>query len=69
MIAVDRSVLVDFIGDGTDAAAAEQALRMALAAGPVVACEVVITEVVAGLGSAAVGAESDGCCHVWRCGP
>jgi len=56
MIAVDTSVLVDFIGP--DAAAAEQALRMALAARPVVACEVVITEVVAGLGSAAVVADT-----------
>lgn len=51
MIAVDTSVLVDFIGDGPGALAAEQALRLALAAGPVVVCEVVITEVVAGLGS------------------
>ena len=58
MIAVDTSVLVDFIGDGPEAAAAEQALRMALSTGPVVACEVVITEVVAGLGSGAVVADT-----------
>lgn len=50
MIAVDSSVLVDFIGDGPGAAAAEEALRAALMDGPVVACEVVIGEVVAGLG-------------------
>ncbi len=50
MIAVDTSVLVDIIGDSPGAAAAEAALREALAAGPVVACEVVLAEVVAGLG-------------------
>jgi predicted nucleic acid-binding protein len=50
MIAVDTSVLVDYIGDGPAAAAAEDALRAALSAGPVVACEVVLGEVVAGLG-------------------
>ena len=50
MIAVDTSVLVDYIGDGPAAEAAEDALRMALSAGAVVACEVVISEVVAGLG-------------------
>jgi predicted nucleic acid-binding protein len=50
VIAVDSSVLVDFIGDGPGAAAAEEALRAALMDGPVVACAVVISEVVAGLG-------------------
>ena len=50
MIAVDTSVLVDYIGDGPAAAAAEEALRAALSAGPVAACEVVVSEVVAGLG-------------------
>ncbi len=50
MIAVDTSVLVDYIGDGPAAEAAEDALRAALSAGPVVACGVVISEVVAGLG-------------------
>jgi predicted nucleic acid-binding protein len=50
MIAVDTSVLVDYIGDGAAAAGAEDALRAALSAGPVVACEVVLSEVVAGLG-------------------
>lgn len=50
MIAVDTSVLVDYIGDGPAAQAAEEALRAALSSGPVVACEVVVSEVVAGLG-------------------
>lgn len=50
MIAVDSSVLVDLLGGGALARPAETALRDALAAGPVVACEVVIAEVVAGLG-------------------
>ena len=50
MIAVDTSILVDYIGDGPLADQAEQLLRTALSAGPVVACEVVISEVVAGLG-------------------
>jgi hypothetical protein len=50
VIAVDSSVLVDLLGGGALARPAETALRDALAAGPVVACEVVIAEVVAGLG-------------------
>lgn len=50
MIAVDTSILVDYIGDGPAADEAESLLRHALSAGPVVACEVVVSEVVAGLG-------------------
>ena len=50
MIAVDTSVLVDYIGDGPMAEAAEDAMRAALSVGPVVACEIVVSEVVAGLG-------------------
>ena len=51
MIAVDTHVLIDFIGDDDHAAsAADATLRRALAAGPVVACEVVVSEVVAGFG-------------------
>lgn len=50
MIAVDTSILVDYIGDGPLAEQAEQLLRVALSSGPVVACDVVISEVVAGLG-------------------
>jgi predicted nucleic acid-binding protein len=52
MIAVDTSVLIDLIGDDPKAGqAADLALRRALASGPVVACEVVFAEVVAGLGN------------------
>ncbi|MBI5719429.1 MAG: type II toxin-antitoxin system VapC family toxin [Burkholderiales bacterium] len=54
MIAIDTSVLIDLIGAGPGADAAETTLRTALAEGPVVACEVVVSEVVAGLGSGAV---------------
>jgi predicted nucleic acid-binding protein len=54
MIAIDTSVLIDMIGDDERAQAAEAALRIALARGPVVACEVVISEVVAGLGHGSV---------------
>lgn len=50
MIAVDTSILVDYIGDGPSADEAEQLLRSALSNGPVVACDVVVSEVVAGLG-------------------
>ena len=50
MIAVDTSVLVDLLGDEARAEAAEASLRDALSQGPVVACEVVISEVVAGFG-------------------
>ncbi len=58
MIAVDSNVLVDLIGDDPGAAdAAEAALRNALSRGPVVACEVVLAEVVAGLGNSALVVE------------
>lgn len=51
MIAIDSNVLIDFIGNDPAAAdAADQALRRALASGPVVACDVVLAEVVTGLG-------------------
>lgn len=50
MIAVDTSVLVDYIGDGPAAEHAEDALRLALSSGPVVACAVAVSELVAGLG-------------------
>ncbi len=59
MIAVDSSILIDFIGDDEAASeAADLALRRALAAGPVVACEVVVAEVVAGLGDGSVVIEA-----------
>ncbi len=50
VIAVDTSIVVDLLGDDANAAAAESALRDALSHGPVVACDVVVSEVVAGLG-------------------
>lgn len=49
-MAIDTSVLIDLIGGDRGAAAAEDTIRRALATGPVVACEVVVSEVVAGLG-------------------
>jgi len=51
MIALDSNVLIDFIGtDACAAGAADLALRRALAAGPVAVCDVVLAEVVTGLG-------------------
>jgi predicted nucleic acid-binding protein len=49
-IAVDTSVLIDLLGDDPRADAAEACLRMALGRGPVVVCDVVVSEVTAGLG-------------------
>ena len=58
MIAVDSNLLIDVIGDDPQAGeAAVQALRAALQMGPVVACDVVVAEVVAGLGDGAVVVE------------
>ncbi len=45
MIAVDSSVLIDLIGNGTRADAAATAVRDALHQGPVVVCDVVLAEV------------------------
>ena len=42
-------MLIDLLGDGARADAAEDSLRQALARGPVVVCEVVVSEVVSGL--------------------
>jgi len=53
MIAIDSSVLIDLLGDDAMADAAEACLRHALAAGPVVLCDVVVTEITAGLGHGA----------------
>ncbi len=50
VIAVDSSVVVDLLGSDARADAAEEALRRALSLGPVVVCDVVVAEVVAGLG-------------------
>jgi predicted nucleic acid-binding protein len=51
VIAIDSNVLIDLIGGDDRARAAEASVRHALDLGPVVACDVVIGEVVAGLGS------------------
>ena len=51
MIALDTNVLIDLLGDDPRADAAEAALRLALTNGPVVVCDVVLSEVTAGLGS------------------
>ena len=50
MIAIDSSVLIDLLGDDARAETAEISLRQALARGPVVVCDVVVSEVVTGLG-------------------
>lgn len=50
MIAIDSSVLIDLLGGDAGAESAEDCLRQALARGPVVACDVVLSEVVSGLG-------------------
>lgn len=50
MVAVDTSVLIDLLGDDARADAAEACMRLALGSGPVVLCDVVASEVTAGLG-------------------
>jgi predicted nucleic acid-binding protein len=45
VIAVDSSVLIDLIGNGTRADAAATAVRDALHQGPVVVCDVVLAEI------------------------
>jgi predicted nucleic acid-binding protein len=50
MIAIDTSVLIDLLGGDERADASESSLRQALASGPVVVCDVVVSEIVAGLG-------------------
>jgi len=50
MIAIDSSVLIDLLGGDARAEASEDSLRQALTRGPVVVCDVVVGEVVAGLG-------------------
>jgi len=52
MIAVDSNILIDFLGNDPVAAdSADEALRRALRSGPVVVCDVVVAEVVTGLGN------------------
>ncbi len=49
-IAIDAPVLIDLLGDDPRADAAEACLRLALSRGPVVVCEVVLSELTAALG-------------------
>ncbi|MFT3757218.1 MAG: type II toxin-antitoxin system VapC family toxin [Pseudoxanthomonas sp.] len=53
MIAVDTNVLIDLLGDDARADAAEGCVRDALMQGPVVICDVVVSEITAGLGHGA----------------
>jgi hypothetical protein len=53
VIAIDAPVLIDLLGDGAGADAAEACLRLALGSGPVVVCCVVASEIAAGLGHGA----------------
>jgi predicted nucleic acid-binding protein len=53
MVAIDTSVLIDLLGDDARAADAETCLRKALADGPVVMCDVVVSEITVGLGHGA----------------
>ena len=53
MIAIDSSVLIDLLGEDAMAGAAEVCVRDALARGPVVLCDVVVSEITAGLGHGA----------------
>jgi predicted nucleic acid-binding protein len=53
MIAIDTSILIDLLGEDAMADAAEACVRDALAAGPVVLCDVVVSEITSGLGHGA----------------
>ena len=53
MIAIDSSVLIDLLGEDAMASAAEVCVRDALAHGPVVLCDVVVSEITSGLGHGA----------------
>lgn len=53
MIAVDTNVLIDLLGEDARADAAESCVRDALMLGPVVICDVVVSEITAGLGHGA----------------
>ena len=53
MIAIDTSVLIDLLGEDVMADAAEACVRDALASGPVVLCDVVLSEITSGLGHGA----------------
>jgi predicted nucleic acid-binding protein len=49
MIAIDSSVLIELLSDSPEADTAEAALREALSRGPVVICDVVVSEVCSSL--------------------
>jgi predicted nucleic acid-binding protein len=51
VIALDTNILIDLLGEDPRADAAEAALRLAMTNGPVVVCDVVLSELTAGLGS------------------
>jgi predicted nucleic acid-binding protein len=53
MIAIDTSILIDLLGEDAMADAAEACVRDALAGGPVVLCDVVVSEITSGLGHGA----------------
>ena len=53
MIAIDSSVLIDLLGEDARADAAESCVRQALTGGPVVLCDIVVSEITAGLGHGA----------------
>jgi len=53
MIAIDTSVLIDLLGEDAMADAAEMCVRDALSHGPVVLCDIVVSEITAGLGHGA----------------
>lgn len=53
-VAIDTAVLVDLLGNGADADAAEACLRLALGKGPVVVSPVVLAELTAVLGEGAL---------------
>lgn len=50
IIALDSSALIDLLGDDVRAEASEATIRQSMTQGAVVVCDVVISEVVAGLG-------------------
>jgi hypothetical protein len=54
LIAIDSSVLIDLVSGGADSGAAQDAVAAAMSEGPVVVCEVVISEAVAGLGHSSI---------------
>ncbi len=58
MVAADSSVLLDILGDSSYADAASEAIRAALTAGPVVACDIVVSEICSTLGTSSEVADA-----------